>query len=62
MPEEVHEDGELIGYDQSTTHKNSGAVVLIEGVLYGDDRGDQDYAECDNSSGLFSALDLYTPA
>lgn len=44
MPEEIYEDGEMIGYDQNTTHKNSGAVVLIEGVLYGDDQGDQDYA------------------
>lgn len=44
MPEEVYEDDELIGYDPNTTHKNSGAVVLIEGVLYGDDEGEQDYA------------------
>ncbi|KAF9793024.1 snRNA-activating protein of 50kDa MW C terminal-domain-containing protein [Thelephora terrestris] len=44
MPEEVYEDDELAGYSPNTTHKNPGAVVLIEGVLYGDDQGDQDYA------------------
>jgi snRNA-activating protein complex subunit 3 len=46
MPEEVYEDGELVGYDPNTIHKNPGAVVLIEGVLYGDDQGEQDYAKC----------------
>lgn len=44
MPEEVYEDGELVGYDPNTIHKNSGAVILIEGVLYGDGQGEQDYA------------------
>jgi hypothetical protein len=45
MPEEVCEDDELVGYDPNTIHKNPGAVVLIEGVLYGDGQGDQDYAK-----------------
>lgn len=45
MPDEVYEDGELVGYDPNTMHENSGAVVLIEDVLYGDDQGDQDYAK-----------------
>lgn len=46
MPEEVYEDGELVGYDPNTIHKNPGAVILIEGVLYGDGQGEQDYARC----------------
>ena len=45
MPEEVYEDDELIGYDPKIIQKNTGAVVLIEGVLYGDDEGEQDYAK-----------------
>lgn len=61
MPEEIYEDGEIIGYDQNAIHKNSGAVVLIEDVLYGDDREDQDYARCGDSSGPFSPLGLSTP-
>ena len=44
MPEEVYEDDELVGYDLNTIHKNPGAVVLIEGVLYGDGNEEQDYA------------------
>ena len=44
MPEEVYEDDELVGYDPNVVHKNPGAVVLIEGVLYGDDQSEQDYA------------------
>lgn len=44
MPEEVYVDDELVGYDQNTVHRNLGAVVLIEDVVYGDDQGDQDYA------------------
>lgn len=46
MPEEIHEDGELVGYDPNTIHKNPGAVLLIEGVLHGDDQNEQDYARC----------------
>jgi hypothetical protein len=53
MPEEVYEDDELVGYDPNTIHKNPGAVVLIEGVLYGDDEGEQDYAECAVLAGYF---------
>lgn len=45
MPVEVFEDDELVGYDPSTTYKSPGAVVLIEGVLYGDDKGEEDYAK-----------------
>ena len=44
MPEEVYEGDELVGYHSKTIHKNPGAVVLIEGVLYGDE-GEQDYAK-----------------
>jgi len=44
MPEEVCEDDEVVGYDPNTIQNNPGAVVLIEGVLYGDDGGEQDYA------------------
>ena len=50
MPEEVYEDDELVGYDPNAIHKNLGAVVLIEGVLYGDDEGEQDYAKCAGSA------------
>ena len=57
MPEEVYEDDELVGYDPNTIYKNSGAVVLIEGVLYGDGRGDQDYARYTNFLGPFFFLD-----
>lgn len=53
MPEEVYEDDELVKYDQNTIHKNSGAVVLIEGVLYGDGQGDRDYAGYIGSPELF---------
>jgi snRNA-activating protein complex subunit 3 len=45
MPEEVYEDDELVGYDLNTIHKNPGAVVLIEGVLYGNGNEEQDYAK-----------------
>lgn len=45
MPEEMWEDSELVGYDLNTIHKNPGAVILIEGVLYGDGQGEQDYAK-----------------
>ena len=51
MPEEVYEDDELVGYDPNTIHKNSGAVVLVEGVLYGDGQGEQDYATCVDFAG-----------
>jgi len=44
MPEEVYQDGELVGYDPNTVNKNPGAVVLIEGILYGDGQDEQDYA------------------
>ena len=53
MPEEVCEDDELVGYDPNTIHKNTGAVVLIEGVLYGSGRGDQDYAKYPSFPGVF---------
>jgi len=53
MPEEVYEDDELVGYDPNTIHKNPGTVVLIEGVLYGDDGGEQDYAKCAIFAGRF---------
>ena len=46
IPEEVYEDDELVGYDPNAIHENSGAVVLIEGVLHGEDQGEQDYAKC----------------
>ena len=52
MPEEIYEDGELVGYDPNTIHKNPGAVSLIEGVLYGDDQSGQDYARCANFARL----------
>lgn len=45
MPEEIREGGELVGYDPNTIHKNPGAVVLIEDVLYDDDQGERDYAK-----------------
>lgn len=44
MPEEIYEDDELVGYDPNTIHQNSGATLLIEGVLHGDDQSEQDYA------------------
>jgi snRNA-activating protein complex subunit 3 len=58
MPEEVYEDDELVGYGPNTIHKNPGAVVLIEGVLYGDGQGDQDYAKYARFSERFFALGL----
>ena len=54
IPEEVYEGDELIGYDPNTIHKNTGAVVLIEDVLYGDDEGEQDYAKCVSFAGCVS--------
>ena len=56
MPEEVYEDEELVGYDPNSTYKNPGAVVLIEGVLYGDDEDEQDYARCVDFADRFSPL------
>lgn len=53
MPEEISEDGELVGYEPKTIHKNTGAVVLIEDMLYGDGQGDQDYAKYTGFSRLF---------
>lgn len=50
MPKEVYEDDELVGYDPNATHKNPGAVILIEGVLYGDGGGEQDCAKCAGSA------------
>ena len=48
MPEEVYQDGELVGYDPNTIHKNPGVVVFVEGVLYDDGQDEQDYARCVN--------------
>lgn len=56
MPEEVYEDDELVGYNPNSIHKNPGTVVLIEGVLYGDGQGDQDYARCTGFPGLLLPL------
>ena len=53
MPKEVYEDDESVGYDPNTIHKNPGAVVFIESVLYGDDQDEQDYAKCAGSLKLF---------
>jgi len=54
IPEEICEGDELIGYDPNTIHKNPGAVVLIEDVLYGDNGDDRDYAECVSFADRFS--------
>lgn len=61
LPEEVCEDDELVGYDPNTFHKNPGAVVLIEGVLYGDGQGDQNYAKYTGSPRLFFLPWTYSP-
>lgn len=53
MPEEVYEVDELVGYDPNTIPRNLGAVVLVEGVLYSDDQGDQDYAKYTSFPGFF---------
>lgn len=58
LPTEVYEDDELVGYDLNIIHKNTGAVILIEGVLYGDGQSDQDYATYVNLPQTLSSMDL----
>ena len=45
-PQEIIQDGTVVGYVSNDTTTNSGCVICIEGCAYGDGYGDDDYAWC----------------
>ena len=45
-PQEIVQDGTVVGYVSNDTATNSGCVICIEGCAYGDGYGDDDYAWC----------------
>jgi hypothetical protein len=45
-PQEIVQDGTVVGYASNDTATDSGCVICIEGCAYGDGYGDDDYAWC----------------